>query len=86
MNHQEPGTILRFYRNQHGRKETYPFTQDLIKKESEEQTYYRGKSMVTQSKEVVNSGDWVEYTKYMYNDVGADLHGNTMPTVHTLLD
>ena len=40
--------------------------------------------MVTQSKEVVNSGDWVEYTKY--NDVGADLHGNMMPTVHALLD
>ena len=46
-------TILRFNRNQHGRIETYPFIEETfghqIKKESEEQTLYRGKSMVTQS-------------------------------------
>ncbi|XP_078341811.1 uncharacterized protein LOC111114859 isoform X2 [Crassostrea virginica] len=63
----DPGTILRFNRNQHGRKETYPFNEETfghqIEKEYEDQTFYRGKSMVALSKEVVNSGDWVEYTK-----------------------
>lgn len=71
----DPGTILRFNRNQHGRKETYPFNEETfghqIEKEYEDQTFYRGKSMVALSKEVVNSGDWVEYTKC--NDVSAGL-------------
>ena len=88
-------TILKFNRHQHGRKETYPFIEETfghqIKKESEEQTFSPGKSMVTESKEVVNSV--VEYTKNNYAIAGLILISTNaargtdmMPIAHALLD
>ena len=88
-------TILKFNRHQHGRKETYPFIEETfghqIKKESEEQTFSPGKSMVTESKEVVNSV--VENTKINYAIAGLILISTNaargtdmMPIAHALLD